>query len=70
MSLYYIAIEGYNITLLDCNRHGGGILGFTLSHNILYPGSLELKLIIVSICTTVPLTIAFFFFLQASLFHL
>ena len=58
-----LCIEGYDIICLDCNRHGGGILIYvnsTYSHNILYSGSLELKLIIVSIYATVPIIIALF----------
>ena len=55
-----LCIEGYDIRL-DRNRHGGGVLIYvssTFSHNVLYSGSPELELIIVSICTTVPIIIA------------
>ena len=57
-------IEGYDILCLDRNRYGGGILIYVssiLSHNVLYSGSPELELIIVSICTIVPITIALFY---------
>jgi hypothetical protein len=56
-----LCIEGYDIIRLDRNRHGGGFLiyvSFAFSHNVLYSGSSELELIIVSICTTVRITIA------------
>lgn len=58
-----LCIEGYDIIRLDRNRHGGGILIYvnsTFSHNVLYSGSPELELIIVSICTTAPITVALF----------
>ena len=59
-----LCIEGYDIIRLDRNRHGGGVLIYvssTYSHNVLYSGSPELELIIVSICTTVPIIIALFY---------
>ena len=66
-----LCIEGYDILRLDRNRHGRGILIYVssiLSHNVLYSVSPELELVIVSICTTVPITIALF--LQISQFYL
>ena len=58
-------IDGYTVVRLDRNRHGGGVLFFiksVYSYNIIYNGSPDLELLIVSICTGLaPLTLALFY---------
>ena len=60
-----LCICGYDIVRLDRNRHGGGVLLFINSvytHNIVFSGSIELELLIVSVSLkSVPITIALFY---------
>ena len=61
-----LCISGYDIVRLDRNRHGGGILLYInsiLTHSIVYSGSPELELVIISIMQSnspILLTIALF----------
>ena len=59
-------INGYSIVRLDRNRHGGGVLLFinsVFTHSIIFSGSAELELVIISITQTnnVALTLALFY---------
>ena len=61
-----LCISGYDIVRLDRNRHGGaGVLLFINSvytHNIVFSGSIEIELLIVSVShKSVPITIALFY---------
>ena len=62
-----LCINGYDVVRLDHNRHGGGVLLYinsVLTHNIVFSGSSELELVIVSIMQSnslAPLTLALFY---------
>ena len=62
-----LCISGYDVVCLDRNRHGGGVLLYINSmytHHIVFSGSYELELVIVSIVESndlVPLTLALFY---------
>ena len=62
-----LCINGYDIIHLDRNRHGGGVLFYIKSvfiHSIVFSGSDELELVIVSIDQTnnqPPRTLALFY---------
>ena len=62
-----LCINGYDVVRLDRNRHGGGVLLYinsVLTHSIVYSGSTELELVIVSIMQShslAPLTMALFY---------
>ena len=52
-----ICIENYAIVRADRNRHGGGVLLYvieSLSFNVIFPGSSDLELIILSIPVAQP----------------
>ena len=59
-----LCIDGYNIVRLDRNRHGGGVLLFinsVFTHNLVFTGSPDFELVILSVQLSVPLTIALFY---------
>ena len=61
-----LSIDNYDIVRLDRNRQGGGVLIFvtrTLSYNILFSGSPELELIVISINSSLlsPITVGLFY---------
>ena len=62
-----LCISGYDIVRLDRNRHGGGVLFYinsVFTHSIVFSGSDDLELVIVSIVETSnqpPLTLALFY---------
>lgn len=59
-----LCIDGYNIVRLDRNRHGGGVLLFinsVFTHNLVFTGSPDLELVILTVQLSVPLTIALFY---------
>ena len=52
-----LCIDNYAIVRADRNRHGGGALIYvldTFSFNVIYSGSLDLELIILSVCLAPP----------------
>ena len=61
-----LSIDNYDIVRLDRNRQGGGVLIFVtraLSYNILFSGSPELELIVISINSSLlsPVTVGLFY---------
>ena len=47
-----LCIDGYSITRLDRNRHGGGValyVGHNLPHNIIFIGSSNFECIIITV---------------------
>ena len=51
-----VAIQGYHVYRLDCNRHGGGILIFVknlFSCSVVFKGDPDFELIIISVNTSV-----------------
>ena len=59
-----LCIDGYNIVRLDRNRHGSGVLLFinsVFTHNLVFTGSPDLELVILTVQLSVPLTIALFY---------